>query len=243
MLYMLSLGIVVYLPKAGGRAEVTLPHIFTDDELQGFFYEADHYEPANRCQADVRLAKEYPVLFRMLYCCGLRNSEGGSLAADQADLENGVLTILDSKGGKDRRVYMAEDLTELCSEYYSYLCQELRSHSYWFFPGANPEKPLRNSSVDRAFNRFWNRTRFSAGCSNKPTVHDLRFTFVTDRINQWVLQGIDVEVMMPYLQKYLGHKSLQDSCYYYHHSGQLYESIRHMDKTSSLVIPEVPDYE
>lgn len=48
---------------------------------------------------------------------------------------------------------------------------------------------------------------------------------------------------MPYLQKYLGHKSLQDSYYYYHNSKQLYESIRLVDKTAGRVIPEVVDYE
>ena len=74
-------------------------------------------------------------------------------------------------------------------------------------------------------------------------MHDLRFTFVTDRINQWAAQGLDLGVMMPYLQKYLGHKSLQDSYYYYHQSGQLYESVRAKDKTIDAVVPEVPDYE
>ena len=74
-------------------------------------------------------------------------------------------------------------------------------------------------------------------------MHDLRFTFVTDRINLWAMEGIDTGMMMPYLQKYLGHKSLQDSYYYYHNSRQLYETIRIKDKTAGLVIPEVTDYE
>jgi integrase len=53
------------------------------------------------------------------------------------------------------------------------------------------------------------------------------------------LQGEDTELMMPYLQKYLGHKSLQDSYYYYHTSRQLFESIRIRDKMGESVIPEV----
>ena len=243
MLYMISLGIMVHLPKSGGRIEVVLPHIFTLEELQAFFHEADSYFYSVSRHVDRRLANEYRVLFRLLYCCGLRNSEGCGIAKEQVDLDNGILTILDSKGNKDRLVYMADDLLELCKEYYRYLCDELSDNPRWFFPGQDPAKPLPNTTVDRAFNRFWNGTRFSASCNNKPTVHDLRFTFVTDRINLWAAQGIPVDSMMPYLQKYLGHKSLQDSYYYYHTSRQLYESIRINDKTAEMVIPEVACYE
>lgn len=184
MLYMLSLGIVVHLPKNRVRPETILPHIFTDDELQGFFHEVDSYMPATNCPAHKRLAKEYQVLFRMLYCCGMRNSEGCRIASDQVDLEKGILTILGSKGEKDRLVYMADDLTETCRLYYEDLCRELSFSPQWFFPGIDPGKPLVNTSIDRVFNRFWNRTAFSSLCGKKPTVHDLRFTFVTDRINQ-----------------------------------------------------------
>lgn len=243
MLYMISLGIAVCLPKSNGRREILLPHIFTQEELLALFHEADSYEPLSRRPADMRLAKEYMVLFRLLYCCGLRNSEGCGIATEQVDLTGGILTILDSKGNKDRLVYMADDLTGLCKEYFEYLCDTLSYHPKWFFPGKNPEKPLRNTTVDRVFNRFWSKTPFAVSCNNKPTVHDLRFSFVTDRINLWVMEGIDTDVMMPYLQKYLGHKNLQDSYYYYHNSRQLYEAVRIKDKTADLVIPEVPDYE
>ena len=86
---------------------------------------------------------------------------------------------------------------------------------------------------------FWAKTKFCFSCNNKPTVHDLRFTFVTDRINLWVLQGKNAELMMPYLQKHLGHKSIQESYYYYHTSRQLFDAIRSRDKTADVVIPEV----
>lgn len=243
MLYMITLGITAYLLKNNGRKEIVLPHIFTKEELIAFFHEADSYEPKYDRPAYKRLAKEYQVLFRLLYCCGLRNSEGCGIATEQVNLTNGILTILNSKGSKDRLVYMADDLSALCNEYYEYLCDALCCCPRWFFPGKNPEKPLKNTSVDRVFNRFWSATAFASKCNNKPTVHDLRFTFVTDRINLWAMEGIDTGMMMPYLQKYLGHKSLQDSYYYYHNSRQLYETIRIKDKTAGLVIPEVLDYE
>jgi integrase len=240
---MISVGEMVYLPKFTGRKETVLPHIFTQEELMAFFEKVDGYIPHTTRRDDRRMGNEYRMLFRLLYCCGLRNSEGCGIAKDQVDLDNGILTILDSKGNKDRLVYISEDLLLLCRKYFNYLCRALNSEPRWFFPGKNPEIPLRNTSVDRVFNRFWAKTKFSSSCNNKPTVHDLRFTFVTDRINLWVLQGKNTELMMPYLQKYLGHKSIQESYYYYHTSKQLFDAIRSRDKTADIVIPEVADDE
>jgi integrase len=237
---MATLGAAVYLPKNNGRRETVIPHIFTREEILALFHEIDSYEPkAVGSPAYKRLAKEYKVLFRLLYCCGLRNSEGCGIAAEQVDLANGILTILDSKGSKDRLVYMADDVVDICKEYFEFLCDDLCGAPRWFFPARDPEKPLKNTSVDRVFNRFWSATACSSKCNNKPTVHDLRFTFVTDRINLWTMEGTDLDVMMPYLQKYLGHKNLQDSYYYYHNSKMLYEAIRIKDKTAAQADPDV----
>jgi len=243
MLFMASMGVHVYLPKCMSREDVVLPHIFTVKERNAFFNEVDNYRPLYPIPAYIRLSCEYRVLFRLIYCCGLRNTEACGVPADCMDLETGAITIYDSKGNKDRTVYMSDDLTELCKKYFAYLRDELGCHPTWFFPGRDPSKPLVNSSVNRVFNKFWFMTPNSEHCNNKPTVHDLRFSFVTDRINEWALQGIDLNVMMPYLSCYLGHKGLQETYYYYHNSKQLHEVIRTNDKTSGKVIPEVVDYE
>lgn len=244
MLYMASLGIDVYLPKNELGTEVILPHLLTDDEKAAFFRSVDGYVTDTLSHSVCRrMANEYVVLFRMLYCCGLRNGEGCGLPSDSVDLETGVLTIRNAKGKKDRLVYMRDDLTELCRTYHSYLCNLAGFRPVWFFPGRSLDQHLRNTTVDRAFNRFWECTPQAKGCGNKPTVHDLRFTFVTDRINEWARQDIDVDTMMPYLSRYVGHKRLQETYYYYHTSEELYESIRKKDKTSPNAIPEVSDYE
>ena len=48
-----------------------------------------------------RMAREYPVLFRLIYCCGLRNNEACSLKICDVDLENGLITLYRTKGNKD----------------------------------------------------------------------------------------------------------------------------------------------
>lgn len=92
---------------------------------------------------------------------------------------------------------MADDLTCLCREYYDYICSELGTEPAWFFPALDPERPLANTAVDRRFNDAWKKTSYAACCNDKPVVHDLRFTFVTNRINQWIEAGEDINVLLP----------------------------------------------
>lgn len=241
MLYMASMGLEVHVPRELPRSDVKLPHILTADERLAFFAQVDAYRPAGGGVAYRRLAVEYGVLFRMIYCCGLRNSEACGIPSDRVDLAAGTLSIAQSKGRKDRVVHMADDLTGLCADYFAWLRGELGFRPDWFFPSKDPGKPLVNTSVDRAFNRCWNATEHARTCSDKPVVHDLRFSFITDRVNRWALDGVDVEAMMPYLSRYVGHKDLQSTYYYIHTSDQLRDVVAKHDVTGSSAIPEV-DY-
>lgn len=70
-------------------------------------------------------------------------------------------------------------------------------------------------------------------------IHSLRHTFVVIRINAWMEQGVDTSVMLPYLSRHLGHKSADETFYYYHQVLESLEIIRRKDRISPLVLPEV----
>lgn len=243
LVFMATCGINVYIPHDFCHFKRALPHIFEVEELVSFFSEVDSYfPPDNRPVYLHRLANEYRLLFRWYLCCGLRNAEAAGILTENVDLETGTLTILDSKGNKDRLVYLPDDLLESTRQYHSYLTDTLGKESKWFFPGMNPEKSLPNTSVDNVFNRFWNKTPY-ANCSNKPTVHDFRFSYVVSRMNLWAEDGVDLQVMMPYLSRYLGHKSTNETFYYYYLVKEAYKTIEKKDTIANDVIPEVPSYE
>lgn len=240
LLFMAACGVEVYLPHDFCRFEKPVPHIFDERETQAFFDVLDSYHPRHRVEQ--RLAGEYRLLFRMYCCCGLRNSEAAGIAAECVNLETGVLTILNSKGQKDRLVYLPEDLRVSCCEYYDWLCGELGQQPHWFFPASDPEKPLRNVNVDSVFRRLWSKTPY-ANCNNLPTVHDFRFTFVVNRMNRWSEEGVDLQVAMPYLSRYLGHKTVNDTFYYYYLVRDAFKTVHKKDTIAPDVIPEVRDYE
>ncbi|MDD4369893.1 MAG: tyrosine-type recombinase/integrase [Anaerostipes sp.] len=242
-IYLNAMGIASYIPRNFTKAEKKVPYLMSDNEIHAFFEQVDAYETSSPAvDAFVRLAKEYKILFRLIYCCGLRNSEACGLKYSDTDIDNGILTIRHSKGDKDRLVYLAKDVSELCGRYKDYLIRILGHEPEWLFPGRDTEKPIPNTSVDRIFNKFWNDTDSSKACDKKPTVHCLRHSFVIKRMNLWMASDMDLGVMMPYLSSYLGHAGTEETYYYYHQVEEAFESIKRKDKLSSRVIPEV-EYE
>lgn len=242
LLFMATCGLKEYIPHDFCHFKKALPHIFEKEEVAAFFEQVDFYIPQRRPAYEARLADEYRLLFRWYLCMGLRNSEACGIATENVDLNNGILTILNSKGAKDRLVYMPEDLKESSCRYLGHLQHMIGFRPKWFFPGMKLSAHLPNTTVDSAFRRFWNRTSFS-GCSNKPTVHDFRFSFVVHRMNAWAEEGMDLSVMMPYLSRYLGHKSTNETLYYYYLISDAYRTVEKKDSIADAVIPEVVTYE
>lgn len=242
LLHMASCGVKVYIPHDFCHFKHPLPHIFDPAEIDALFYEVDSFIPKDSNRVVKRMAAEYRLLFRLYCCCGLRNNEAAGIATENVDLELGILTIINAKGQKDRLVYLPQDLLESCRRYYHWICGELNTHPKYFFPGQNPNKPVPNTTIDSVFSRYWNKTRY-AECSNRPTVHDFRFTFVVRRMNLWSEAGLDLQVMMPYLSRYLGHKSIQETFYYYYLVHDAYRTVEKKDTIAVDVIPEVHAYE
>ena len=82
-----------------------------------------------------------------------------------------------------------------------------------------------------------------ADTGKHPTPHCLRHAFVVERFNEWMAQGIDTNKMLPYLSRYLGHKSPGETYYYYHLVDNAFDTVRQKDSVSGKVIPEVKLYE
>jgi integrase len=241
--HLTSLGLESYVPHTLPRPEKKVPYLMEDADIHAFFDQVDAYHTVSNCKAFIRMESEYKLLYRLLFCCGLRNSEACSLKSSDVDLINGRLTIVHSKGDKNRIVYLSGDLHQLCKEYKCWLDLTLPQKPEWFFPSRLPEKHIPKTSVDRKFNEFWNKTEISKHCDKKPTVHSLRHAFVIKRINLWMDSEIELQAMMPYLSNYLGHTGPVETYYYYHQVEEAFNIIRQKDNFAYSVIPEVTSYE
>lgn len=237
--YLLSLDIDAYIPGSGGSTEKTIPYLMDDEELREFFSCVDKYLPARR--QDQGFAMMYPLLYRLIYCCGLRISEACNLRREDVDLLAGIVRLLHSKGDKDRVVYLAEDLRQLFSSYDSKI-NDLFPSRIWVFPGKK-KKPLPITTADMKFKYFWNQIPGTASKGKSPTVHGFRHLFVVNTINKWIRDGEDVDSKLPYLCKYLGHSSAPETLYYYHQVVSSGSLTHNKDSIRARVIPEVMCYE
>ena len=238
-IYLTSHGILCDIPIINVGKDHPVIHILDKTELHELFQVIDTYIPHSGNPADFRMVNEYPIIFRLFYCCGMRNNEVCSLKTTDIDLNNGIINIFDGKGQKDRLVYLPDDLRVLRLSYCSYIKRELGYEPYWFFPGRFPDKHIPKTSIDRTFQRYWGLTASSLRCDRIPTPHSLRHGFVVDRINSWIMADVDINVMFTYLSKYLGHKDPNESFYYYHLVNDAFRIIRKKDTMSADVIPEV----
>ncbi len=238
-LFLLSLDIEAYLPSNYSYRSKSKTHVLSDDEIIAVFRIIDQRHPVHSNSDFQRLSLEYRIILRLIYCCGLRISEARLLKNQDVDFESGTLRIKQSKGHKDRLVYFASDMKQLLLQYHSEIISQYQCQTVWFFPGRYPDRPLPVVTIDMVFRNAWNQTPFAATCDKAPTVHSLRHTFVAKRMNLWMEQGVSLKEMLPYLSRYLGHASPNETFYYYHQVDSAFRIVRQRDKSSSSVIPEV----
>lgn len=197
--YLLSVGVAAYVmpPKMTASQTRYIPHIFTDYELSSFFHSTDNM---GKALDDPLRHYIIPVIFRLIYCCGLRPNEGLLIKSEDINLESGRLFIRKSKRHKDRVVMLSADVLQLCRAYVQ-LRNRLCIFSEYFFP----------DRFGRAHNKQWLSYHFrkcwdiSGLGAFRPRIYDFRHTFATRCLHNWMDEKIDLHKMLPYLSSYMGH--------------------------------------
>lgn len=236
--YLKATGMQTYtMPQGLIRKQQSFrPYLYSEEELRMFFRGADTL-PAHPSSKYRHLL--VPVMFRMHFCCGLRPQETLHLRCCDVNLREGILYIAESKGHKDRRIAMSEDLRNFCGEYERVISRILPDRMY-FFQRSQENIPL---SADTQGDWFWACLK-NSGCTfsgrKRPRVYDFRHNFATYVIKQWRREGKNVSDMLPYLREYMGHSSLEATAYYIH---LMPEHFTEDGVTEWEGIPEVPDYE
>ena len=147
------------------------PHIYTDKEKVAFFRSIDEckwtkYSPT----------KSYvvPMIFRMIYCCGLRSSEARKLYRNDVDLETGKVFIRASKFWQERIIYTSWDLLENLRDYEAVISKVMPDRIA-FFPNRKGQF-FSSSVIDDWFHEFWDPLpEASRIVGNSPRVHDWRY--------------------------------------------------------------------
>jgi integrase len=235
--YMLRMGYKAYLPQADDIPKINrhryVPYIFPYNEILSFFSVLDAMKKPKYSNSHRRHIV-MPVIFRLLYCCGLRVSEVLNLTNEVIDLKNGILTIKDSKFEKSRYIPMSEEMTERLREYASQYI-----HEPYFFPSRDCGKYSNNSIYE-----LFRQTLFAAGIPHRgrgkgPRVHDFRHTFAVHCLQKWIRKGSPLSSALPRLSTYLGHNSMAATEKYLRMTAEVYPEIsKLLSKNYGHLIPK-----
>lgn len=212
-------------------------HIFTEAELTAFFASIDQCRKSSyapyRCYV-------IPVIFRLLFTCGLRSSEARLLNVDDVDLESGKIFIRKSKGWEARIIYVSAEMLDLLRRYDRIIRRYLPGREA-FFPNWKGSY-YNKSTLDVWFHEFWDILPEAAiAKGNSPRVHDFRHSYCVYRLNQWVKDKEDLNALYPYLSEFVGHSNFADTDYYLTLAEPFFPELEaRMRKVNTAILPEVP---
>lgn len=205
--YLESVGVSAFVPGEdySVRNIRYRPYVFSDYELARLYEAIDNLPPYHTSPKREFIV---PVLFRMMYCCGMRPSEPPSLLLEDVNLKSWEVYIRQSKSYKDRRILMSADLANLCGKYVSLM----KPQKYFFEVKAGVR--ISSEWVSHQFQYCWRNSGLPRRGNPRP--YDLRHNFATRTIMRWVNEGKDVTALSPYLSAYMGHTEFSATLYYIH---------------------------
>lgn len=221
-------------PKQMPKLHPEPPYFFSEKELSAFFRECDSYyaeNPGPRARGIVM-----PALFRMLYCCGLRPKEARELPTGNVCLAKKQIDILQSKGPKSRRIFVSNELASYLANYDSCITAMFPKRTY-FFP-RNTDTPYSVQALCYNFAVIW-RKAFPDCAGSLPHLYDFRHHFAWASINRWAREGTDVNAMLPYLMRYMGHNCIKHTLYYFRFVPDFYGDYKALSYRLNDRIPEV----
>ncbi len=214
-----------------------VPHIFTPEELEKFFHAAD----TRPVMPGFMLRHlQIPVIFRIMYACGLRPNEAHLIRTADLSPDFGALFIPESKGHKDRLVSLPAGLAGICCRYREHLERTFPGSEYFFPCQKYGGRHYGAGWLIDVFRQCWEDAGIDAANGCPPRPYDFRHTFATHRLYQWMADGKDLSVCIPYLSAYMGHADFSATAYYIHLIPEFFFAMSGMDRNRfGCLIPEV----
>lgn len=195
------------LPHPPQRAR---PYLYSEEEIRQLLKAARKLPPTDSLRPWT-----YHCLLGLLAVTGMRLGEAVNLQLQHADMEQGLLTIRDTKFGKSRLVPLHASTQKVLAQYV-----KRRNR---VFPGqlvqnlfvSNRGTALRLNRVEETFDELLRQIGLPAPSVNhKPRLHDFRHRFAVETLKHWYRSGEDVERRLPVLSTYLGHVHVTHTYWY-----------------------------
>ena len=207
-----------YTPYVFSRQEIKTIYQNLEVALKGYHY--SYYQ---------KLA--YPLIIKILYQTGMRLGEVLSIQRQDYLIEDGCFHLKNTKNNQERLVFLPNTLKQEMNFFFHKFQHQWEKESLIF--------SISSSTIEQYFYKVLKLSHIPRR-ENSPRVHNLRQTFVVHKIEEYVNDGKDINVILPVLQKHLGHQSLEALSYYFHLTKDILGEIRMMSEYEfNDLIPEV----
>lgn len=225
--YAVGRGFTTSVPLPARLPKIPSPpahYIYTADELQRLL--------AATAVLHTRWSPWRPRTFRtfllLLYGTGLRLAEALSLTMRDVDLANAVIRVRHGKFFKSRLVPTGPRLTRVLADHASFRRhrQPLPDHEDSAFFANRKGYYWDKRSTQLYFRKVCQRAqivRHSDGRSpgQQPRLHDIRHTAAQHRLGAWYRSDQDVQLLLPQLATFLGHRDITGLQVYLHMTPEL----------------------
>ncbi len=199
------------VPPAGLLPEPShriVPHIYSDEDIQRLLRAAERLRPEHR-------ADTYQTLIGLISVTGMRVGEAVRLDGGDVDLDDGLVTIRNTKFGKSRQLPLHPTTTQALAAYASRRDERRPTpKSPSFFTSAIGTRVLRDN-VCTVFPRLVREAGLGSVSGRRPPrLHDLRHTMAVRCLMGWYRHGLDVERRLPLLSTWLGHTAPEHTYWY-----------------------------
>ncbi|MBQ9001153.1 MAG: tyrosine-type recombinase/integrase [Eggerthellaceae bacterium] len=206
------------------------PHIYTRDEVDRYFTAVDAWSSPRSRVDEV----QFPVLFRLMYCCGARVNEALGLRKCDVDLAAGVVALNETKNDRARLVALGPDMAALFARFADKTFYLLGDEDYVFRNGRGRRRDAKR--LDEVHLELLRRAGIPfVGGGEGPRLHDWRHTHAVCAFKQMLDSGMDMYAALPVLSKYLGHKTIYATERYVRLTAAMYPEVA--AKLSAVLCP------
>lgn len=159
------------------------------------------------------------TIMAMLYALGLRHSEARNLRICDINLDQCILSIVQTKFHKSRLLPFGPKMAQVIEEYLAVrrkLFSPVKDHDPLFVTFRLV--PMSGNTLWKTFQEVIDAADIkSLSCHSRPRLHGLRHTFAVHRLLRWYKEGVDVQSKLLQLSTFMGHSEI--------HSTQVYLTI------------------
>ena len=192
------------------RPQRARPYLYSEQEIQELLAAALQLSSGQGLRPWT-----YYCLFGLLAVGGLRISEALKLERADVDLDEGILTIRQTKFGKTRLVPLHPTTQEVMADYAQRRDRLVHQASSPCFLLNDHGRRLEISAVHRTFYDLSRQIGLRGPEDHKgPRLHDFRHRFAVRTLVEWYRSNEDIERRLPVLSTFLGHGHVADTYWY-----------------------------